>query len=207
MKKKTHLLPSVAILSQLLLFLLFAPSASAQVALHAGYSPEQWATPETAINFHSYNAGVDFRVPIVGGLGVLVGVQGRWSTESDSKRFEVDTNHRTNIVAAEIPLLLNYNFRITDDFRITPFAGAKFSYYIKGRTRDANGHPINEWFDEENEARRMNRLNISSTFGLALSYSHFHLFGGYNIGLSDMDNVESTLTLVGGPFLGLAVGF
>lgn len=188
--------------------LLFAGNANAQVAIHAGYSPEQWANENHTTDFHSYFLGVDFLVPIVADLNVSVGFQGRWSTESgEDSQFVFDTNHRTNVVGVEIPVLLNYRFKLTDELSITPFVGPKFAYYIKGRTRNSSDHPIYEWFDEENEASRMNRFNVSATMGVAFSFTHFHLYGGYNTGLSDMDNNERTKTVIGGPFVGLAVGF
>ena len=186
-----------------------AAPAFAQVAIHAGYSPEAWTTNDKSMNFNSYFAGVDFQVPVVAGLGISLGAQGRWSVESgdEDSRFQFDTNHRTNLVAAEIPVMVYYNFQITDNISIAPFAGPKFAYYFKGRTRNASGHPIYEWFDEENDVLKMNRFGVSGTVGLSVGFQQFHVYGGYSKGLTDMDNVDNTETNTGGAFFGLMFGF
>lgn len=195
---------------------LFAGNANAQstsgVAVHAGYSPETWFRGDNSMNVHSYLAGVDFRAPIIGGFGITVGAQGRWSTESgEDAYFVFDTNHSTNIVAAEIPLLLNYCLEVFEDFKITPFAGAKFTYYIKGTSRRGDGHHIYEWFEDDKEVnglqKPMNHFGVSATFGLDVSYQHFHLYGGYSRGLNDLDNYDNTKTTTAGAFFGLMVGF
>ena len=208
MKKILLLLP--------LAICLWVSTAAAQVAIHAGYSPEKWVfapsdNPDntSTLAFNSYFAGVDFRAKIVGEFAVTLGLQGRWSVESgtDDSRFQFDTNHRTNLVAAEIPLLLNYKFKITDNFGITPYLGPKFTYYIKGRTRDSSGHPVNEWFDDEDQAKRMKHFGISGTAGLDINIYAFHIYGGFTLGLTDMDNLETQTTIHGGAFAGLMFGF
>ena len=187
--------------------MLFAANANAQVGVHLGYSPDKWMNETDTANFHSYVFGIDFLIPIAGDLNITVGVQGRWSTESGDNSFLViDSNHTTNVVGVAIPVLVNYRFRITEDFSITPFAGPKFSYFIRGRSRTSSGHPIDEWFEEKGN-RQKNRFNISATAGVAVGYQQFHLYGGYNFGFSDMDQFDNKKTTVGGPFIGLAIGF
>lgn len=187
--------------------MLFASNANAQVGIHVGYAPESWSNENTTIDVNSYFAGLDFMVPVWQDLNLFVGGHFLWCTDrGDDNRFVFDTNHSTNVIGVEIPVLLNYSFKIDENFKITPFAGPKFSYYIKGRTRDESGHPLYEWFDEDNNSK-MNHFNISAALGVAFSYQHFHLYGGYSLGLYDMDQNDATKTTVGGPFFGLALGF
>lgn len=195
----------------LLLVCAFAwmPSGKAQVGAHVNYSPERWMSTNDTIDFSSYVFGVDFLIPVTGDLNVTIGVQGRWGSERGDGIFQIDTNNRINVVGVEVPMLFNYRLRLSKTLSITPFAGPKFSYYIKGKSRNNSGHTTYEWFDQEETPLKkpMNRLNISATFGLAVGFNKFYLFGGYNMGLLDMDQYDNKETTVGGPFFGLAVGF
>ena len=154
--------------------LLFAGNTQAQVAVHLGYSPESWNFENEVLNMnvHSFFAGVDFQIPIAAGLSVSLGAQGRWSTESgEEPKLAFDTTHRTNIVAAEVPVLINYSINLTDDLKITPFAGPKFTYYFKGRTRYSNDKVKYEWFDEKSDYRTLglNPFNVSAVVGVAVT--------------------------------------
>ncbi|MCR4816582.1 MAG: hypothetical protein K5842_05305 [Bacteroidales bacterium] len=50
-----------------------------------------------------------------------------------------------------------------------------------------------------------NRLDITAAFGLQFQYNDFRLFGGYRIGLTDLNTNENIKTNSKGLFIGLGM--
>ncbi len=192
--------------------LLIAGKATAQVGVHAGYSPETWAIGDNNVEFTTIFAGVDYNMPISGGLNVMLGGQLRYSTESKASNVlgVASGSHTTTLLGIDIPVLLNYGINLSGDLGLTLFAGPKVSFALSGVTkREGNVLGVSastetEWFDED--GYNYNPLDLSVTLGLAFTYQQFRLFGGYNYGLLDRDNNSNAETKVSGLFFGAGIG-
>ena len=191
--------------------LLFAGNANAQLGLHLGYSPESWTNENTTTELNSVFVGVNQNIPLSGGLNAMVGGQIRLGFESGESSFYglAASKHSTTLIGVDVPILLNYGLNLTNDIKLTLFAGPKVSFGIMGKTKfegnvvgfGANGEA--DWYDED--GMNLNRFNLTGTFGLALSFQQFSLYGGYNYGLLDMDNNDNTKTTISGLFFGLGM--
>ena len=196
--------------------LLFAGNVNAQTGVHIGYSPETWTTVDnngnsSTLELTTVFAGVDYDVPITGGLNLNIGGQLRYGTESGEQSFYglASGKHTTTLVGVDVPLLFNYGLDL-GSLRLTFFAGPKVSFGVLAKTKYEQtvaflGSSTNEvdWYNADGMNR--NRLNVSGTFGLALGFQQFRLFGGYNYGFLDMDNSSNTKTTIGGVFFGLGM--
>jgi len=191
--------------------LLLAGNANAQLGVHLGYAPDAWTDDNSTTDFTTIFAGVDYNMPITGDLMVNIGGQLRYSTESGSGSVLglASAEHTTTLFSLDVPILLNYGFNLTSDLRLTLFAGPKLSYYLSGKTEYKgnvlgliSGSTESEWFGDDNA---YDPFNLTGTFGLAFSYNQFRLFGGYNLGLIDLDHNDNLETTVSGLFFGLGM--
>ena len=192
--------------------LLFAGNANAQMGIHFGYSPESWANENSTTELSSIFVGVNQNIPLSGGLNALVGGQIRLGFESGESSFYglASAKHSTTLIGVDVPILLNYGLNLTGDIKLTLFAGPKVSFGIMGKTKfegnvvGIGGNGEADWYD--GDGMNLNRFNLSGTFGLALGFQQFSLYGGYNYGLLDMDNNDNTKTTISGLFFGLSMG-
>lgn len=191
--------------------LLFAGNANAQLGLHLGYSPESWTNENNTTELSSFFVGVNQNMPLSGGLNAMIGAQLRYGTASEEGSFYglASGKKTTTLIGVDVPILLNYGLNLTSDIKLTLFAGPKVSFGIMAKdkvdvnTVIGNGNSEYDWYDAD--GINMNRFNLSATFGLALSFQQFSLYGGYNYGLLDMDNSDNTKTTVSGLFFGLGM--
>lgn len=195
--------------------ILFAGKSNAQLSIHAGYAPEAWANENNTTNVNSFFLGVDDNINISGDLNLSVGVGVRYGTESGTESLFglAALKHTTTLIGIDVPVLFNYNLRLSSDLGLGIFVGPKLTYSLSGKTKyDGNALGLLssdgevDWFSDEGTLD-LNRkpLNVSATFGLALNFRQFRLFGGYNYGLLDVDNSDNTKTSVSGPFFGLGI--
>ena len=194
--------------------MLFAGKANAQLGVHLGYAPDAWANENASTTITSFYGGVDYNMPVKGDLNVNIGAQLRFGTESGSSNVGtiVAGQHTTNLLSLEVPVLFNYGFNLSGDLGLAIFAGPKIGFYVSGTTKyEGNvlglisGSTETQWFNDETGSLNYNPLNISATFGLALTFKQFRLFGGYNYGFFDMDNNDNLQTTIRGPFVGLGM--
>lgn len=96
----------------------------------------------------------------------------------------------------EIPLLIKYGFKATEDIAVLPFVGPYFSRACWGKTKqkilDQAGNITNNFekvgtFDEKRSANGgLNRLNMGFKLGCAAEYNKLYVELGYQIGVSNI---------------------
>ena len=193
--------------------LLFAGNANAQLGIHLGYSPETWTTGDNSSDIKGIFAGVDYNMPLAGALNLNLGGQVRYNSKSSSTTVGSGSLSQTTKIdktqiLLDVPVLLNYGFNLTGDLKLSVFAGATVSYAFVGQTKTTLSGLINSegdpssWYGDNGS---YNPLNLSGTFGLCFSYQQFRLFGGYNMGLMDIDKNDNTTTKTSGLFFGLGM--
>lgn len=98
----------------------------------------------------------------------------------------------TNI---EVPLLIKYGVKATEDIAVLPFFGPYFSRAFWGKTKQnvLNGETVTNavekvgTFDEDKaHTGGLNRLNMGFKVGCAAEYNKLYLEIGYQIGVSNI---------------------
>ncbi len=216
MKKKIAIIACVAAM-------LLAGTAKAQVGVNIGYAPVTLSTATTIGNtttntsseLNGFFAGVTYNYGIGNNLGVAFGLQGRYNTKTStgSANFIVVSGNdksTTTQILLDVPVLFNYSLPLGNDAKLSVFAGPTFSYAIYGNTHVTTtttilGSTSTSETDYamygDNSAN--NRFDITAAFGLQFQYSAFRLFGGYRIGLIDLNSNDNIKTTSSGLFVGL----
>ncbi len=204
--------------------MLFAGKANAQLGINVGYAPVILSSATTVGNatntskseMDGFFAGVSYNNVLSGNLGLAVGLQGRYNTKTStgSANFVVvsgnDKSTATQILL-DVPVLFNYSLPL-GSLKMTAFAGPTFSYALYGNTHvtttttilgSTNTSETDYAMYGDNSTN--NRLDITAAFGLQFQYSDFRLFGGYRLGLSDLNTSDNIKTTSSGLFVGLGL--
>ena len=203
--------------------MLFAGKANAQLGINVGYAPVTLSsattigntTTNTSSEMDGFFAGITYNNVLSGNLGVAVGLQGRYNTKTStgSANFVVVSGNdksTTTQILLDVPVLFNYNLPLSGSAKLTAFAGPTFSYALYGNTHVTTSTTIlGSTSTSENDYAMYgdnstnNRFDITAAFGLKFQYSDFCLFGGYRLGLTDLNNNENVKTTSSGLFIGL----
>ena len=83
----------------------------------------------------------------------------------------------------EVPVIVKYGLKATDDIAILPFLGPYFSYAISGKYK-VEGKNFGA-FDEK-EWNALRRANMGVKLGVGAEYNKLYLEIGYQIGITDV---------------------
>ena len=135
------------------------------------------------------------------GIGVAAGAQFRMNTKSGDTFFGFGTGKSTQALI-DVPILLNYGIGINRDLTITPFVGPMLSLALVGNTKTSIGNSTttSNWYGDNS---RLNRFNLYAVFGADVKFSQFNLFGGYRLGLLDLNSSDNITLKANGLFIGL----
>ena len=203
--------------------MLFAGKANAQLGINVGYAPVTLSTATTIGNttttstseMDGFFAGVTYNYGISKDLGVAFGLQGRYNTKTStgSANFVVVSGNdksTTTQILLDVPVLLNYSLPLGGSAKLSAFAGPTFSYAVYGNTHVTSTATILGVSSTSETDYAMygdnstnNRLDITAAFGLQFQYNDFRLFGGYRIGLTDLNTNDNVKTTSSGLFVGL----
>ena len=203
--------------------MLFAGKANAQLGINVGYAPVTLSTATTIGNntatstseMDGFFAGVTYNYGISKDLGVAFGLQGRYNTKTStgSANFVVVSGNdksTTTQILLDVPVLFNYSLPLGGSAKLSAFAGPTFSYAVYGNTHVTSTTTILGVSSTSETDYAMygdnstnNRLDITAAFGLQFQYNDFRLFGGYRIGLTDLNTNDNVKTTSSGLFVGL----
>ena len=178
-----------------------AGNVQAQTTIYGVYAPEKFSLSNSSYNFQGFGVGLAQNFVLSKGIGVAVGAQFRMNTRSDSQTYLGVTAKLTETqTLIDVPIMLNYQISINQDIKVSPFVGPIVSLALSGKSTISVGSSerTENWY----ETSLMNRFNLYAVIGADIKYSHFNLFGGYRIGLLDLDTSDGTLK-TNGLFVGL----
>lgn len=137
-------------------------------------------------------------IPEVEGLGSKVGLtlggiiglrcshsapvfleSGVFYTERGAKKGKSVASYNT----LEIPLLVKYGIKVSDDIALLPFLGPTFSYAISGKYKEGT---IDTGAFEEKDWSALRRANMGIKFGCGAEYSNIYLEVAYQLGITDV---------------------
>lgn len=202
--------------------MLFAGKANAQLGVKVGYAPVTLTSAVTSGNttttstseMDGFFAGVNYNYGIGKDLGVSFGLQGRYNTKTStgSANFVVVSGNdksTTTQILLDVPVLLNYSLNL-GSAKLTAFAGPTFSYAVYGITHVTSTTTILGSTSTSETDYAMygdnssnERFDLTAAFGLQFQFSDFRLFGGYRIGLLDLNSNDNVKTTTSGLFVGL----
>ena len=180
-----------------------AGKVQAQNMIYAGYAPESFVSGNSSSNYQGFFAGFTKNFGLAKGIGVAAGAQFRMNTKSESATvLGVTTTTKNNQFLVDVPILFNYGIGINRDITITPFVGPMVSLALAGNTKVSIGSSTNtsDWYGDNS---RLNRFNLYAVFGADLKFSQFNLFGGYRLGLLDLNSSDNVTMKTNGFFVGL----
>lgn len=178
-----------------------AGNVQAQSTIYAGYAPESFVSGNTSNNFQGFFVGFAKNFGIAKNFGVATGAEFRMNTKSGDAFFGFGTGKSTQTLI-DVPILFNYGIGINRDITITPFVGPMVSLALTGNTKTTIGNSSfnNNWYGDNSS---LNRFNLYAVFGADLKFSQFNLFGGYRLGLLDLNSNNNITMKANGFFIGL----
>lgn len=206
--------------------MLFAGKANAQLGINVGYAPVTLSKTFTngntkttsSFEMNGFFAGVTYNYGIQNNLGVAFGLQLRYNTKTTTSAGDFfglasgsDKYHYTQLLF-DVPVLVNYSFPLGSEAKLTAFAGPSFSIAASGNSHKTSTQTIvgttstsesdQAWYGDNSNN---NRFDLTAAFGVQLQYSQFRLFGGYRLGLIDLDSRDNYKTTSAGIFVGLGL--
>ena len=180
-----------------------AGNVQAQSTIYAGYAPESFVSGSTSTNYQGFFAGFTQNFGLSKGIGVAAGAQFRMNTKSESNTIlGVTTTTKNSQFLVDVPILFNYGIGINRDITITPFVGPMVSLALAGNTKVSVGSSTStsDWYGDNS---RLSRFNLYAVFGADVKFNQFNLFGGYRLGLLDLNSSDNVTLKTNGLFVGL----
>lgn len=191
------------------LVMLFAGNAQAQLGVNFGYAPQ---TTSNTINnkvstseMPGFFAGVNYNMALTHGLGLSIGVDGRYNTKTTKETVlsATATTKETQLLI-DVPVLFNFGLTLGEATTLSVFFGPTFTYALKGNTNYSenvlNTSTDYNWYGENADLKQ---FDILATAGASLRYHDFRLFGGYRMGLLDISKSDKCKSNTSGLFVGL----
>lgn len=203
---------------------LFAGIANAQLGVNVGYAPQTYTQVYTNGNnsstdnleLNGFFGGVNYNMPVSGDLNVSLGVQFRFNTKTTESNAGVGTlltyNGKTEMtqMLLDIPILFNYGLKLTGELKIGAFAGPTVSYALSGNSHvttsgsvaglGGSGESDYPWYGDNGDWKN---LELGGTVGVFATMNSIRLFGGYNMGLLNIDKRDNYSTKGSNIFFGV----
>lgn len=108
---------------------------------------------------------------------------GLYYTERGAKKGKVSLSYNN----LEIPFVVKYGLKVSDDIAILPFLGPYFSYAISGKYKSTEKGAEFDFgaFDEKKWAG-LKRANMGIKLGCGAEYNNLYLELGYQFGITDI---------------------
>lgn len=181
-----------------------AGNVQAQSTIYATYAPETFVAGSNSTNYQGFSVGFSQNIELAKGIGVAAGAQFRMNMRNTTQTIwgiTGKTNETQTII--DVPILFNYKVAVNRDLAIVPFVGPMPSIALTGVTKGADplfGENSYDWYgDNSNQSR----FNLYAVFGADVKFANFNLFGGYRLGLLDLDKTDNASLKTNGLFVGL----
>ena len=128
---------------------------------------------------------------------------GLYYTQRGAKDDDYEIKHNN----LEIPLIIKYGFKATDEIALLPFIGPYFAYAVsadqdsKKVIYDENGKP------KEADVNRVNRNNMGFKLGCGAEYNKLYVELGYQFGITNIWDSDDYTGHNNALFLNLGVNF
>ena len=181
-----------------------AGNVQAQSIIYATYAPETFVAGNNSTNYQGFSIGFSQNVGMAKGIGVAAGAQFRMNTRTATQTIWGFTGKiKETQTIIDVPILFNYKVDVNRDLAIIPFVGPMPSLALTGVTKGVDpifGENSSDWYgDNSNQSR----FNLYAVFGADVKFNQFNLFGGYRLGLLDLNKSDNATLKTNGLFVGL----
>ena len=130
---------------------------------------------------------------------------GLYYTERGAKKDKSSVGYNN----LEIPILIKYGFKATDDIAVLPFIGPYFAYAFGGKTKfpGADGKIEKVGTFDEKKWTGLKRANMGFKIGCAAEYNKLYLELGYQLGVTNICKVDDYSIHSNALFLNFGVNF
>jgi hypothetical protein len=130
---------------------------------------------------------------------------GLYYTERGAKKDKIRVGYNT----LEIPLVVKYGFKATDNIALLPFFGPYFSYAFSGKTKveDLNGKIVSVGTFDEKKWEGLKRANMGFKIGCGAEYNKVYLEVGYQIGVTNICKKDEVTAHSNALFVNFGVNF
>ena len=183
----------------------FAGNANAQtLGVNLGYAP-QTTTNFTPGEMAGFFGGVNYNHVLSGNIGLSFGGQLRYNYKKTTNTVLSASQITTHTqLLIDVPVLLNFAIPLGGNARLAVYAGPVLSYALNGNTNISenvlNTSNDYKWYGDNSNYKQFDLLGA---VGAALEFQQFRLFGGYRMGLLDINKSEKTTSKTSGIFVGL----
>ena len=181
-----------------------AGNVQAQSTVYAAYAPETFVAGNTNTNYQGFALGFVQNVDLAKGIGVAAGGQLRMNTHSGTQSFLGLTGKvKETQIVIDVPIMFNYKIDVNRDLSIIPFVGPMPSLALVGTTKGVDpifGDNSSDWYGDNSNR---SRFNLYAVFGADVKFTNFNLFGGYRLGLLDLNKSDNATLKTNGMFVGL----
>ena len=105
----------------------------------------------------------------------------------------------------EIPILIKYGLKATDEIALLPFLGPWFSYAVSSDKTDKRSQA--DMAAGKNELHRLNRRNMGFKLGCGAEYNKLYLEVGYQFGVTNFLDSDDFTAHNNALFLNVGVNF
>lgn len=190
-------------------FLLLAGKTQAQgLGINIGFAPQS-TTNFTPQEMNGFFAGVNYNHALSNNIGLSFGLQGRYNIKKEEGTIATISGSLTHTqIHLDVPLLLNFAIPFGNNVRLAIFAGPVFDFALRGNTHSKGSGSITgisaendfNWYGEKSN---YNQFDLLGAVGVSLRYQTFRLFGGYRMGLLDINKSDKVKSTTSGIFVGL----
>lgn len=185
-----------------------AGNVQAQTTVYATYAPETFVAGSNSTNYQGFSLGITKNIGISNGVCVAAGAQFRMNTRTATQTIWGITgkvNETQTLI--DVPILFNYELALNRDLSIIPFVGPMPSLALTGVTKGADpifGENSTNWYSDNSN---QSRFNLYAVFGADVKFNNFNVFGGYRLGLLDLNKSDNATLKTNGFFVGLGFSF
>lgn len=130
---------------------------------------------------------------------------GLYYTERGAKKDKLTVGYNN----LEIPVLIKYGIKATDDIALLPFIGPYFSYAFSGKTKIAgpDGDLVKVGTFDEKKWNGLKRANMGFKVGCGAEYNKLYLELGYQIGVTNICKADDYTIHSNALFLNFGINF
>lgn len=123
---------------------------------------------------------------------------GLYYSEKGGKEDNVTVSYNN----LEIPILVKYGFKASDNIAVLPFLGPTFGYAIKSKTSIKGGAG-----EFSGDLLKMRRPNMGFKLGVGAEYDNIYLELGYQFGITNITKLDDATVRANNFFVNFGVNF
>lgn len=180
-----------------------ATSAFAQLSVGAGYlsNTQKYSytsgstTTTTPTTTNGFYVGADYGLDLGQGLGLSAGLKGAFLFgEKTSTLLGVSSTTKSTEIYLAVPVLANYSYAITNDFKVFAYAGPSVAFGLSSKAKTTNNVTDDvTTTDNYGDDSDYGRINVFLGAGIGVDVMNtIRIKAGYDIGLLNRSSADNT---------------